>query len=155
MTQIIFGERIGQQGKIRVGCAAVLFDEEREKILLTRRADTGQWCLPSGGMEPGESMAETCIREVYEETGLNVRVERLTSICSNQDRLVIYDDGSQFQIVSINFEVSLINGEPGLSDETTAIGYYSPAEIEKMDLFPHHRQFIADTLTGQDAAFIR
>ena len=155
MTRILFGERIGKQGKIRLGCAAVLFDEKREKVLLTRRADTSQWCLPSGGVEAGESVAETCIREFREETGLIVQVERLTSICSNQDRLVIYDDGNQFQIISLNFEVSLIGGEPCLSDETTAIGYYSLPEIEKMDLFPHHRQFVADTLAGQDAAFIR
>jgi 8-oxo-dGTP pyrophosphatase MutT (NUDIX family) len=155
MTRILFGDRIGRQGKIRLGCAAVLFDEKREKVLLTRRGDTGQWCLPSGGVEPGESVTETCIREVWEETGLEVQVERLTSICSNPDRLVIYNDGNQFQIIALIFEVSLIGGEPCLSDETTAIGYYSLPEIEKMDLFPHHRQFISDTLAGQDAAFIR
>ncbi len=155
MTRILFSDRIGKQGKIRLGCSAVLFDEKREKVLLTRRGDTGQWCLPSGGVEPGESVTETCIREVREETGLNVRVERLTSICSNPNRLVIYSDDNQFQIISLNFEVSLIDGEPCLSDETTAIGYYSLPEIEQMDLFPHHKQFISDSLAGQDAAFIR
>ena len=47
MTRILFGDRICKQGKIRLGCSAVLFDEKREKVLLTRRGDTGQGCLPS------------------------------------------------------------------------------------------------------------
>ena len=55
MAKIITGHRIGQDGTIRVGCSAVIFDENREKILLTRREDNNQWCLPGGGMEPGES----------------------------------------------------------------------------------------------------
>ena len=155
MTQILFGERIGRQGKIRLGCSAVLFDANREKILLTRRADNGQWCLPSGGVEPGESVAEACIRETWEETGLKIQVERLTSVFSSPDRLVIYSDGKRFQIITLNFEVSEIGGKIGLSDETTNIGFYSIPEIETMDILPHHRQFISDTLAGQDAAFIR
>jgi ADP-ribose pyrophosphatase YjhB (NUDIX family) len=155
MTQILFGDRIGKEGEIRVGCAAVIFDETRKKILLTRRADTGQWCLPSGGMEPGESVTETCIREVFEETGLEVRVIRLTSICSNQNRLVIYEDGHRFQIVSLNFEAETIGGVLRLSDETTEVGFFTPGNIGSMDIFSHHKQFIHDTLEAQDAAFVR
>jgi len=76
MTQIFYGDRVGRQGKIRVGCSAIIFDDEG-RFLLTRRSDNGQWCLPSGGLEPGESLEETCIREVFEETGLHVRIKRL------------------------------------------------------------------------------
>jgi ADP-ribose pyrophosphatase YjhB (NUDIX family) len=155
MTQILFGERIGREGKIRLGCAAVLFDENRQKVLLTRRVDTGQWCLPSGGVEPGESVIEACERETLEETGLQVRVVRLTSICSNENRLVIYEDGGRFQIISLAFEVMSIGGDLGLSNETTDAQYYAVDEINRLDLFEHHRQFIQDALAGQDAAFIR
>jgi ADP-ribose pyrophosphatase YjhB (NUDIX family) len=44
-----------------LGCSAAIFDE-RGRILLTRRADNGQWCLPGGRMESGESAAEACER---------------------------------------------------------------------------------------------
>ena len=155
MTQIIYGDRIGRNGKIRLGCSAVIFDGQRRKVLLTRRADNGQWCLPSGGVEPGESITEACERETWEETGIKVQVGRLTSIFSSPDRLVIYNDGNQFQIITLNFEVHRIGGKPRLSDETTDIGFFLVTKIAVMDILPHHKQFISDTLAGQNAAFIR
>ena len=155
MTQILFGDHIGKQGKIRLGCSAVLLNKNRKKVLLTRRKDTGQWCLPSGGVEPGESVSEACQREVEEETGLKVRVKRLTSVFSSPHRLVIYPDGNQFQIITLNFEVCRIRGNLRLSDETTDIGFYPIPEIEKMDIFLHHKQFITDTLANENEAYIR
>jgi 8-oxo-dGTP pyrophosphatase MutT (NUDIX family) len=155
MTQILYGDRIGRNGIIRLGCSAVLFDEHRRKVLLTRRADNGQWCLPSGGVEPGESVAEAIERETSEETGIRIQVDRLTSIFSSPDRLVIYGEGKQFQIITLNFEVRKIDGKPRLSDETTDIGFFTIPEIQSMDILPHHKQFISDTLAGQNAAFIR
>ncbi|MGC8856762.1 MAG: NUDIX domain-containing protein, partial [Anaerolineae bacterium] len=101
MTQILFGERISKQGNLRIGCSAVIFDEQG-RILLTRRADNGQWCLPGGAMEAGESVTETCEREVWEETGLRVRVLRLLGVYSNRDVLVIYPDGNRVQMVVLN-----------------------------------------------------
>ncbi|MCB0119780.1 MAG: NUDIX domain-containing protein, partial [Anaerolineales bacterium] len=51
MSQVLYGPRLGKEGKVRVGCSAVIFDETRQKVLLTKRADNGRWCLPGGGME--------------------------------------------------------------------------------------------------------
>jgi ADP-ribose pyrophosphatase YjhB (NUDIX family) len=153
--RILFGDRIGRKGKIRLGCSVVILDETKEKVLLTRRADNGQWCLPSGGMEPGESLIETCERETLEETGLMISIERLTSIYSNPDRLVIYSDGNQFQIVTMNFKARWVGGSPRKSNETTEIGFFSIPEIENMDIFPHHRQFISDAISDQPDVYIR
>ena len=47
MAQIIAGHRIGENGTLRVGCSAVIFGENREKILLTRREDNNQWRVGS------------------------------------------------------------------------------------------------------------
>jgi 8-oxo-dGTP pyrophosphatase MutT (NUDIX family) len=138
-----------------VGCSAVIWDPTRSKILLTRRTDNGRWCLPGGHAESGESIAEACAREVWEETGLRVHVGRLIGIYSSPDFLLEYADGRRHQIVSLNFEVQVIGGELGLSNETTEYGYFAPDEIERMDLMEHHRQRIADALANQVAAFVR
>jgi len=155
MTKIHQGERIGRNGSLRIGCSAVIFDESRQKVLLTRRADNGEWCLPGGAMEPGESAIEACEREILEETGLRIRVGRLIGVYSNRDMLVEYPDGSRVQIVALNFEAEAIGGELGLSNETTGFGYFTLAEIEKMDLIGHHKARIEDALAGRAEAFVK
>jgi len=155
MTKIVYGERIGKQARLAIGCSAIIWDATKQRILLTRRADNGQWCLPSGRMEPGESIAETCAREVWEETGLRVRVTRLLGVYTSPDLIVEYADGNKFQIVGFSFEAQVMGGELGLSDETTDYGYFAPDQIESMDLMEHHRERIADALAGQTAAFVR
>ena len=154
MTQIIYGERIGSQGRIRLGCSAAIFDEQR-RVLLTKRLDNGQWCLPSGGLEPGESAAEACEREVFEETGLRVRVKRLVGVYSHPDQLSIYPDGNKVQIVALHFEAEVTGGELGLSDETSDFGFFSLEQIEGLEMLGRHKERIVDTLANQTDAFIR
>ena len=154
MTQILYGERLGKQGKLRLGCSAAIFDRNG-RILLTKRADNGQWCLPSGGMDSGESVAEACIREVWEETGLNVRVKRLVGVYSHSDQLAVYPDGHKAQIVALHFEAEVTGGELGLSDETTDFGYFALDEIQQLEMFARHKERILDTLAAQSESFIR
>ena len=155
MTEIIRGDRIGKQGKLRLGCSAVLFDADRTKVLLTRRTDNGQWCLPGGMVESGESVAEACEREVFEETRLKVRVARLTGIYSDPNQVIVYPDGNKNHVVVLNFEVELLSGELGLSNETTEARFFPTSEAVKMDLFHGHAEHIRDALTGKESAFIR
>ncbi len=151
MTQVLYGPRLGKEGQIRVGCSAVIFDDKREKVLLTQRMDNGRWCLPGGGMESGESAAEACEREVWEETGLKVRAARLLGVYSNPDQLVIYKDGNKAFFVVLNFEVQVLEGEVGLSDETTAFGWFSLEEMKTMPIHANHKTRVEDALLGGDA----
>ena len=155
MSQVIYGERLGREGKIRVGCSATIFDAVRGKVLLTQRADNGRWCLPGGGLDPGESVEEACIREVWEETGLHVRVTRLVGVYSDPNQLVIYKDGNKAFFVVMSFEAEIIGGELGLSDETTAFGYFSLAEMESMPMHNRHYQRVVDALLNRPEALIK
>jgi 8-oxo-dGTP pyrophosphatase MutT (NUDIX family) len=148
MSQVLFGPRLGKEGELRVGCSATIFDEKREKVLLTQRTDNGRWCLPGGTMESGESAAEACKREVWEETGLHVRATRLIGVYSNPDQLVVYPDGNKAFFVVLSFEAEIIGGELGLSNETTAFGYYSLAEMESIPMHGQHKQRVEDALLG-------
>lgn len=138
MTKLITGERIAKNGRFLPGSSALIFDESRERILLTRRSDNGRWCLPGGRMDPGESAAETCIRETKEETGLDIRIVRLIGIYTSPNRMLEYADGNQYQMISFSFEAAVTGGALCLSDETTEVGYFSPSEIESMDVMEHH-----------------
>lgn len=154
MTQILYGERIARQGKLRLGCSAAIFDDQR-RILLTKRTDNGQWCLPGGGVDPGESVAEACEREVWEETGLSVRVKRLVGVYSHPDQLTVYPDGNKFHIIVLHFEAEIIGGGLGLSDETSDYGYFTMDEIEGLDMLGRHKERILDTLVNQKEAVIK
>ncbi len=155
MTQVLYGPGLGKQGELRLGCSAIIFDEKRGKVLLTQRADNGRWCLPGGGMDSGESVAQACEREVWEETGLCARVTRLVGVYSNPDQLVIYPDGNKAFFVVLSFEAEIIDGELGLSDETTAFGYFSLEEMESMPMHAKHKQRVEDALVNQHSAFIK
>lgn len=155
MLTILQGERIARSAGVFVGCSAVLFDAERRRILLTRRADNGRWCLPGGHLEAGEDAEEACVREMREETGLDVRVVRLIGVYSSPHFVLDYGDRGRYQVVALNFEVERSGGQLGLSDETTEVGYFSAAEIAGLDLLEHHRLRVADAFTFRDAAYIR
>lgn len=155
VTQIHYGERIGKEGAIRLGCSALIRDESGNKVLLTKRADNGQWCLPGGGVDPGETVEEACLREIDEETGLKARVIRLLGIYSDPNKLVEYPDGNKVQIVALSFEVEIVGGELGLSNETTDFGYFTLAEIEKMDILLNHAERIYDAFKDQLIPFIK
>jgi len=154
MTQVLYGQRISKQGKLRLGCSASIFDEQG-RIFLTRRADNGQWCLPGGGMESGESVTEACEREVWEETSLRIQVKRLVGVYSHSDQLVVYPDGNQAHIVALHFEAEIISGQPSLSNETTDFGYFAIDEIQNLDFLGRHRERILDTLERRPEALIK
>jgi 8-oxo-dGTP pyrophosphatase MutT (NUDIX family) len=155
MSQVLFGPRLGTEGQLRVGCSAAIFDGSRQKVLLTRRTDNGRWCLPGGGMESGESAAEACEREVWEETGLKVRVKRLIGVYSNPDQLIVYNDGNKVFMVVMSFEAEIVEGELGLSNETTDFGYFSLAEMEAMPMHGQHKNRVEDALEKHLEALIK
>ena len=155
MNTISFGDRIGKEGVLRVGASALIFDEAREKILMPQRSDNGRWCLPGGGMDPGESASETCIREVMEETGLQIRVTRLIGVYTTPDMLIEYRDGNKVQPVAFSFEAKITGGELGLSDETIDFGWYTAPEIDAMDTLEHHLTRIHDAVNNIPEAFFR
>lgn len=155
MAQIIHGERVGAQGKIRVGCSAAIFSEDGKKILLARRSDNGLWHMAGGGLEPGESAAEACVREIREEFALEIEVKRLIGVYSSPDILVRYADGNAFQFVSLFFEAVIRAGEPRLNDELKEWGYFSLEEARRLDLMGNHVQRLEDAFARRTETVVR
>ncbi len=155
MTQVLYGDRIGQEGELRIGSCAIIFDDAREKVLLTKRADNGLWCLPGGKMEPGETIGECCHREVLEETGLEVDTKRLVGVYSNRDQLVVYQDGVKVQFVIMSFEAQITGGELGLSNETTDARYFPFSELDSLEFHDRHKERVLDALQNAPLPLMR
>ncbi len=155
MSQLIFGNRIGKDLPLLVGSSAQIYNSTGRKILLTKRGDNGRWCLPGGQLDSGESVSETCAREVLEETGLVVEVGHLIAVYSSPNMVLSYDDEHKFQVISFHFEVNVIGGKLGLSNETTDVGYFPLDEIENMDVMEHHQQRIDDAVLRKRETIVR
>jgi ADP-ribose pyrophosphatase YjhB (NUDIX family) len=119
------------------------------KILLTKRDDFHIWCLPSGGVEEGESLAEAAIRETKEETGVDVELTRLVGVYSRLGGLGLPDGHA------VLYEAKPIGGEltsqPG---ETIDVRYFAFNEIPNEMAFAH-KQRIADAINGAQSVSVR
>ena len=139
---------------IRPGVAAVIFTPEG--VLLQRRDDNGLWGLPGGGVEPGESVTQALVREVREETGLEVEPRRLIGVYSAPEhhQIITYPDGNVIHYVSSVFECAITGGTLTCGVESLDLGWFDP-EVLPADVMPISRIRIHDALARQVAAFVR
>lgn len=139
---------------VRPAVSAVIFDR-RGRLLLQQRSDGGQWGLPGGSVEIGESVLDAVAREVHEETGLIVKVRRLIGVYSAPAlQLVRYPDGNVWHYVSISFECTVRGGALKTCNETLALEYF-PLRRLPPTLLSHHRVRIRDASSQRVAPFIR
>jgi ADP-ribose pyrophosphatase YjhB (NUDIX family) len=114
--------------------ASAIVTNERGQILLHRRSDNQLWALPGGTMEIGESIGQTVMREVEEETGLQVEPELIVGIYSNPKHVVEFADGEVRQEFSICFTCHIVGGEPRTSEESSELAFFTPQEIEHLSM---------------------
>ena len=127
----------------RIGVFALIFNQEKQ-ILLGHRRDIDWWNLPGGGMEAGETVDEAICREVYEETGLEIKVEQLIGVYSKPQK----------QEVVLTFLCEVIGGALQSTEETRESRFFAPDALPENTL-PKHRQRIEDALLNQQSAVIR
>lgn len=125
------------------------------RLLLQKRADGGQWGLPGGSVEIGESVTQAIRREVREETGFTVEVGHLVGVYSDPAfQVVRYPDGRVWHYVNLCFECSILDGVCETSVETLALDFFNPDQFPAT-LLPMHRIRIEDALTRTVEPFIR
>ncbi len=132
---------------------AIVTDDAR-RILMIHKTDNDRWALPGGGHEPGESIAETVVREVKEETGYDVEVETITGTYTNPGHVMSYDDGEVRQQFSIAFRARLVGGHKQTSDESSEVEWLTVEQIEDLDLHPSMRLRLQHALSADQRPFI-
>jgi ADP-ribose pyrophosphatase YjhB (NUDIX family) len=139
---------------IRPGVAAVIFDEGR--VLLQRRDDNRQWGLPGGAVEPGESVHAAIVREVREETGLEVEPLRLIGVYSDpaNHQVITYPDGNVIHYVSSVFECAVRGGTLTCGEESLELEYFPPEGLPD-DTLAISRIRIVDAVARRVEAFVR
>ncbi|MBT2382086.1 NUDIX hydrolase [Streptomyces sp. ISL-11] len=115
-------------------------------ILLIHKTDNDLWALPGGGHDVGESVAQTVVREVAEETGISVTVEGIVGLYTDPEHVMAYDDGEVRQQFSICFHARPVAGTLRTSSESKEVRWVSPADLDKLDIHPSMRLRIAHGL---------
>lgn len=114
------------------GSALVVDDQGR--VLLQRRADSGNWALPGGTMDLGETLGECVIREVKEETGLDVEITGLLGIYTDPEHVIAYADGEVRQEFNITYYGRVTGGAIAVSSESTDVRFTDPADFDRMPI---------------------
>ncbi|GAA2409709.1 NUDIX domain-containing protein [Streptomyces pulveraceus] len=109
------------------------------RVLMIQRSDNGRWALPGGGHDVGESISDTVVREVWEETGIKAEVIDVSGIYTDPGHVMAYDDGEVRQQFSICFRAQPIGGVVRTSDETTQVRWVAPADLVEFDIHPTMR----------------
>ncbi len=115
--------------KIILNCAGALIVKD-DKILFQRRADNGKWGLIGGLLELNETYEEAAIREIREETGLEVRLESFLGIFHNHD--MIWSNGDQAQVIAAYYVASIVKGEPRVDEESFELKFFGKDEIPEL-----------------------
>ncbi|WP_262283277.1 NUDIX domain-containing protein [Micromonospora sp. MA102] len=119
----------GDRTLMFVGARAVVRDNAA-RVLLIRRSDNGQWALPAGAMELGESIADCAVREVREETGLRALRVCAFALYTGPDFTSTNMYGHTYQVFTTAFRVEEWDGElTRMTDETTDAGFFPPQEL--------------------------
>lgn len=125
-------------------------------IVVHQRSDNGWWGLPGGRMELGESILDCARREAYEETGLEVHIERLVSVDSDPTQYAIcqYPDGNAVHYCNLTFLATVTGGVFRPSDESLQLRWVNVKELPQPFL-PAHMWRLEQALRQRDGVEVR
>jgi 8-oxo-dGTP pyrophosphatase MutT (NUDIX family) len=142
------------QGLVVVTYAIVRDDGH---VLLVRRADDGNWELPGGRVEVGETTAEALRREVFEESGITVAITGVSGIYSDPAHIVVYRVEGARQQVALCLHAR--PDRPGQrprpdGEEATAAAWFTAAETTALAMHPDVRRRLTHGLTRSAAPHV-
>lgn len=114
--------------------AGAIFSPDRKEVLLVKRRDVPVWVLPGGGVDEGESSVDAIIREILEETGFTVKIDRLVGF---------YIPVNSLSKPTHLYECIVLKGTPKTSPETSQVQFFPLNELPKL-IPPPFRGWIED-----------
>lgn len=118
-----------------VPSANVVVTNKRGEILMIERTDNGNWAVPGGAMDLGESLVQTAVRETKEETGIDCEVTGLIGIYTDPKHVLLYtSNGEVRQEFSVVFTARYVGGEPTPSSESRLVHWVVPDQVEHLTM---------------------
>ncbi|MCX5392714.1 NUDIX domain-containing protein [Streptomyces sp. NBC_00094] len=121
-----------------VVAASAVVTNELGRVLLQRRRDNDLWALPGGAMDMDDSLPGTAVREVKEETGLDVEITGLVGTYTDPRHVIAYSDGEVRRQFNVCFTARVVGGVLAISEESTELRFVAPEELDSLPM--HHTQ---------------
>jgi 8-oxo-dGTP pyrophosphatase MutT (NUDIX family) len=132
-----------------VPSAFVAVRDEHDRLLLVRRRDSGNWELPGGRVDVGESAVEAAVRETTEEAGVRVQIEGLVGLFTDPAHVVRSVSGEIRQQFVVCFRARPVWGRPRPDlYETVDVAWFDPSEVAALDVEPAVGRWIEQALSG-------
>jgi 8-oxo-dGTP pyrophosphatase MutT (NUDIX family) len=118
------------------GAVAAVFDAAG-RMLVTRRTDNGMWVLPGGRLELGETITQTAVREVLEETGVEIAVTGVVGIHTDPGHVIAFEGGPVLQEFYVCLRARAVAGVARADGvETSEVRWVDAAGLGDLGLPP-------------------
>ena len=126
-------EKVGHSPLIGVGATTLVFNNKNE-LLLNLRSDTNTWGIPGGSKELNETLEECAIRELKEETNINVNDLELITVLSGKEYYFKYPNEDELDCVIVLYKVSDYDGELNINDgESKKLEFFSLDNMPELE----------------------
>ena len=133
--------KVGHERVILTFVGGCIFNAQGE-VLLQKRGGSGMWGFPGGAIEPGETVQEAAVREIREETGLEVQADRLIGIYTDPD--MTYPNGDRAHSICIGVEFTVSGGELTCDGNETLALQYFPLDCVPPLFCSQHERLLRD-----------
>jgi ADP-ribose pyrophosphatase YjhB (NUDIX family) len=125
------------------------------ELLLIRRSDNGNWALPGGAVDIGESLVQAAVRETREESGVDCEVTGLSGIYTDPRHVILYtSDGEVRQEFSVVLTARATGGSTAPSEETSEVAWVLPEEAGDCPMDPSMRLRVQHFLDRRDRPYL-
>ncbi len=126
---------IGHELVLLPSVSVIVVDDHARLLLVRHTANRDGWAVPGGAVDIGESPAQAAVREIREETGLQISQLRLLNVLGGTDYEVTYPNGDRVAYVTAVFQAGIADGIPVPDqEEISELAWFTPPQLSSADL---------------------
>jgi ADP-ribose pyrophosphatase YjhB (NUDIX family) len=150
-----YGDSNAPKANSLVPSVNVVVTNKDGDVLLIQRSDNGNWAIPGGAIDLGESLTQAAVRETREESGITCEITGIVGIYTDPQHVILYtSNGEARQEFSIVLTAQAVSGEPAPSDESSQVRWVSRDELAEYPMDRSMRLRVDHFLAGRRSPYL-